>query len=66
MSPGKAAADINFGRFENWIGAERNLLNTFRIYGEFDGSQTPILDVQGMSRAANEYNAIIKQRLARA
>jgi cyclase len=66
MSPGKAATDINFGKFENWIGAERNLLNTFRIYGEFDGSQTPVLDVQGMNRAADEYNAIIKQRLARA
>jgi glyoxylase-like metal-dependent hydrolase (beta-lactamase superfamily II) len=65
MSPGKAAADINFGKFENWIGAERNLLNTFRIYGEFDGSQTPVLDVQGMNQAADEYNAIIKERLAR-
>lgn len=64
MSAGKAAADIKFGKFENWIGAERNLLNTFRLYGEFDRSQTPVLDIAGMNRAADEYNAIIKARLA--
>jgi cyclase len=63
VSAGKAAAEIRLGKFDNWIGAERNLLNTFRLYGEFNGSLTPVLDVEGMGRAADEYNAIIKTAL---
>ncbi len=66
MSPGKAAADIKMGKFDNWIGAERNLLNTFRLYCEFDGSLTPMLDVDRMGRATEEYNAIQKSRQPRA
>jgi cyclase len=58
MSPGRAAADMKLGRFDNWIGAERNLLNTFRLYCEFDGTITPMLDLDGMDKAIQEYNAI--------
>lgn len=63
VSAGKAAAEIRLGKFDNWVGAERNLLNTFRLYGEFNASLTPVLDVEGMGRAADEYNAIIKASL---
>jgi cyclase len=62
MSPGKAAADIKMGKYDNWIGAERNLLNTFRLYCEFDGTITPMLDLPRMARATDEYNAILKAR----
>jgi glyoxylase-like metal-dependent hydrolase (beta-lactamase superfamily II) len=62
MSPGKAAADIRMGKFDNWIGAERNLLNTFRLYCEFDGTITPMLDLVRMKTATDEYNALIKMR----
>lgn len=65
MSPGKAAADIKLGRFDNWVGAERNLLNTFRLYCEFDGSITPMLDLDRMRKATDEYNAIIKASAGR-
>lgn len=60
MSPGQAAADIRLGKFDNWIGPERILLNTFRLYCEFDGSLTPVLDVPRMTKAAEEFNAIQK------
>ena len=62
MSPGKAAADIKMGKFDNWIGAERNLLNTFRLYNEFDGTITPIWDLDRLRRAIDEYNSILKPR----
>jgi cyclase len=62
MSPGKAAADIKMGKFDNWIGAERNLLNTFRLYNEFDGTLTPIWDLDRLRRAIEEYNSIPKAR----
>ena len=62
MSPGKAAADIKMGKFDNWIGAERNLLNTFRLYCEFDGTLKPALDMNRLRRAIDEYNAILRAR----
>jgi cyclase len=65
MSPGRAAADITMGRFDNWIGSERVLLNTFRLYGELNGTLTPFLDVPGMTQAADEFNAIQAKRGAR-
>ena len=37
MSPGKAAADIRLGKFENWIGPERIIMDTVRFYAEFAG-----------------------------
>ena len=62
MSAGKAAADIKLGKFDNWLGSSRVLLNTFRLYCEFDGSLTPMLDVDRMGRATEEFNAILKSR----
>jgi cyclase len=62
MSPGKAAADIRLGKFDNWLGSSRVLLNTFRLYCEFDGSITPMLDVERMKRATEEFNGILKAR----
>jgi len=62
MSPGKAAADIKLGKFDNWMGSSRVLLNTFRLYCEFDGSITPMLDVERLTRASVEFNAIVQSR----
>jgi cyclase len=58
MSAGQAAADIKLGRFTNWIGPERILINTVRLYDEFKGTLVPEVDVEGNRRAAEEYNAI--------
>ena len=62
MSVGKAAADIKLGKFDNWLGSQRVLLNTFRLYCEFDGSITPMLDIDRLTRASVEFNAILKSR----
>ena len=37
LSPGRAAAEITLGKFDNWIGPERIVMNTVRLYNEFRG-----------------------------
>ena len=59
LSPGKAAADISLGPFDNWIGApDRMVMNTVRLYHEFDGSIVPEVDTEGMRLATIEYNSV--------
>jgi len=58
MSAGKAAAEMTLGKFDNWIGAERIVLNTCRLYEEWNGTLQPNLDIGFMRRAADEFNAI--------
>ena len=58
MTPGRAAAEIKLGKFDNWIGPERIVMNTVRLYNEFRGIGGPDMDVAGMQRATDEYNAI--------
>ena len=41
MRPGQAAADIDLGRFANWANSERIVVNTLRLYAEFDGTIGP-------------------------
>lgn len=60
MSAGKAAAEIRMGKFDNWMGSERILLNLYRLYSEFNGTLTPIVDVTGLRAAAAEYNTIMR------
>ena len=58
MSAGKAAADINMGEFVNWMGPERIVMNTVRLYDEFKGTLTPDLDKEGTKQAIEEYDSI--------
>ncbi len=58
MTPGAAAADIKMGKYDNWMGPERLLMNTVRLYDEFKGSLTPDMDLEGTKQAILEYNAI--------
>jgi cyclase len=58
MSAGKAAADIRLGKFENWIGPERIVMDTVRFYAEFAGTLTPAVDGAGINAATVEYNAV--------
>jgi cyclase len=58
MSPGAAAADIKMGKYDNWMGPERIVMNTVRLYDEFKGTLTPDIDVEGTKQAIVEYNAI--------
>ncbi len=58
MSAGAAAADIKMGRFDNWMGPERTLMNTVRLYDEFKGTLSPDIDMDGTKQAILEYNSI--------
>ena len=58
MSPGRAAADISLGKYDNWIGPERIVMDTVRLYAEFAGTLVPAMDVDGTRRATEENNAI--------
>jgi len=51
LSPGRAIAEIQLGKFDNWIGApDRMAMNTVRLYHEFDGSITPASMCRGRRR----------------
>ena len=58
MTAGRAAADITLGKFDNWIGPERIIMDTVRIYMEFDGTLVPEVNNAGIRAATEEYNAI--------
>jgi cyclase len=58
MSPGAAAADIKMGKYDNWMGPERIVMNTTRLYHEFNDTLTPDIDVEGTKQAILEYNSI--------
>jgi cyclase len=58
MSAAAAAADIKMGRFDNWMGPERIVMNTVRLYDELKGTLTPDIDVEGTKQAILEYNSI--------
>ena len=58
MTAGQAAADITLGKFDNWIGPERIIMDTDRFYMEFEGRLVPDMNVQGIRSATQEYNTI--------
>jgi glyoxylase-like metal-dependent hydrolase (beta-lactamase superfamily II) len=61
MTPGAAAADIRMGKYDNWIGPERIVMDVQRFYLEFSGKLTPDVDFKGITKATEEYNAIRKK-----
>jgi cyclase len=66
MTPGRAAAEIKLGKFDNWIGPERIVMNTVRLYNEFRGSGGPDYDIAGTAKATEEYNQILAARTKKA
>jgi cyclase len=58
MTPGRAAADIDLGRFESWTNPERNAWNTVRLYAEFSGTITPANDAAAQNEAVAEYTKL--------
>jgi len=55
MSPGRAAAGINLGKFANWTNPERTAWNMVRLYAEFGGAITPATNTQAQEVAVAEY-----------
>ncbi len=60
VTAGAAAADIRLGKYDNWIGPERIVMDTARFYQEFRNQLTPAVDVAGIRQATEEYNAARK------
>ncbi|HEY5616469.1 MAG TPA: MBL fold metallo-hydrolase [Vicinamibacterales bacterium] len=58
MPPGVAAAEIRLGRFDNWIGPERLIMDTVRWYAEWDGTLTPDYNANAVRQATIEYNDV--------
>jgi hypothetical protein len=58
MSAGAASAEIRLGRFDNWIGPERLIMDTVRWYAEWNGSLTPDYNAAAVREATIEYNGI--------
>jgi glyoxylase-like metal-dependent hydrolase (beta-lactamase superfamily II) len=58
MGAGRAAADIKMGKFDNWMGPERIVMTTVRLYDEFKGTLKPDIDMDGTKRAIEEYDSI--------
>jgi glyoxylase-like metal-dependent hydrolase (beta-lactamase superfamily II) len=51
MTAGAAAAEIRLGRFDNWVGPERLIMDTVRWYQEWDGDLTPDYDANRSARS---------------
>src|SRR5215510_8914442 len=66
LTPGRAAAEIRLGRFDNWIGPERIVMNTVRLYNEFRGTGGAAYDIAGTTKATEEYNQILAARAKKA
>jgi cyclase len=58
MTPGAAAAEIRLGRFDNWIGPERLIMDVVRWYEEWDSTLTPDYNAMAVQQATIEYNQI--------
>jgi cyclase len=58
MTAGAAAAEIRLGRFDNWIGPERLIMDVVRWYQEWNGSLTPDYSAALVREATVEYNEI--------
>ena len=50
MTAGAAAAEIRLGRFDNWVGPERLIMDVVRWYQEWDGTLTPDYDANRVRR----------------
>jgi cyclase len=58
MTAGAAAAEVRLGRFDNWIGPERLIMDTVRWYQEWDSTLTPDYNYAAVREATIEYNEI--------
>jgi cyclase len=65
MSPGAAAAEIRLGRFDNWLGPERLIMDVVRWYEEWDSTLTPDYNAMAVREATIEYNEVKKKQGAR-
>jgi glyoxylase-like metal-dependent hydrolase (beta-lactamase superfamily II) len=60
VSPGRAAAEIDMGKYELWAGPERAATNVVRLYAEFAGNIGPEGDPAVSRTASAEFYALRK------
>jgi len=58
ISPGRAAAELNLGRFATWTDADRVATNMARLYSELKGTVGPDMDRGLAQQAVAEYNRL--------
>jgi cyclase len=58
MTPGAAAAEIRLGKFDNWLGPERLIMDVVRYYEEWDNTLTPDYNSAAVREATIEYNQV--------
>ncbi|HEY2646439.1 MAG TPA: MBL fold metallo-hydrolase [Candidatus Acidoferrales bacterium] len=61
LSAGAAAAEIRLGRFDNWLGPERLIMDVVRWYEEWDSTLTPDYNAMAVREATIEYNEVKKK-----
>ena len=55
VSAGRAAAEIDMGKYELWARSERAATNVVRLYAEFDGTIQPSSPPETQRRAMDEF-----------
>jgi cyclase len=58
MTPGAAAVEIRLGKYDNWLGPERLIMDVVRWYEEWDNTLTPDYNSMAVMQATIEYNQI--------
>ena len=58
ISPGRAAAQLDLGKYASWTDADRVATNMARLYSELKGTIGPDMDRNLASQAVQEYNQL--------
>jgi hypothetical protein len=62
INAGRAAADIDLGKYKTWPDAGRIATNMARLHAEFSGTITPDSDFNAFVKARDEYTGLTSQR----
>jgi cyclase len=62
VSPGRAAAELDLGKYAKWVDSDRVVANMTRLYTEFAGSIGPGNDPAAVRSARTEFEAIRNAR----
>ena len=62
ISPGRAAAEIDLGKYASWTDADRIATNMARVYSEFRGTIGSDMDRDAARQAVAEYQQLKAQR----
>ena len=58
VTAGRAAAEIDLGKYNSWVDVDRISTNMARMYSEFSGTISPDQDFASFVKAREEYTAL--------